>query len=544
MAGGTDRGRRAFERQSWSEAYDGLAAAAERQPLDAEDLERLAIAAYFVGRDGGEAWEQAHQVWLRLGDHDRAARCAFWLGFELLLRGEGARANGWFNRGRRVVADSGVACAAHGYLLVPAAMEALATGDAARCGELYQEVLETAERFDDPDLLAIGRLGRAEAAIGRGDVETGLTLLDEVMVSATTGEVSTLTAGILYCATVDACMQAFDLRRAAEWTEALTQWCDRQTDLVPFRGECLVHRSQILQAHGEWQKALAEATSAEELLMRSLHPAAGVACYQRGELHRVQGDHDAAEQAYRQASQHGREPAPGLALLRMAEGRVDAAVAAIERLLDEAKDPPARFALLPAAVEIRLAASDLDGARAASGELEQVAARGCPPFVDAVVAHCSGVVLLARADPAAALSALRRACRTWRELGVPYECARSQEQAGLACRALGDRDAGDIELDAARAVFDRLGALTDAARVAGHLEDPHPGGPAPAPTPLSERECEVLRFVAAGQTNRAIGTQLLISEHTVARHVQNIFTKLGVSSRAAATAYAYEHDIV
>ncbi|MGH8983933.1 MAG: tetratricopeptide repeat protein, partial [Acidimicrobiia bacterium] len=199
----------------------------------------------------------------------------------------------------------------------------------------------------------------------------GLALFDEVMIGATTGGVSPLTTGILYCAVIDACMQVFDLRRAAEWTDALTGWCEAQPDMVPFRGQCLVHRSQILQARGEWAEALSEATSAEARLARSLHPATGVACYQQGELHRLRGDFEGAERGYRQASENGREPVPGFALLQLAAGRLEAATATVRRMLDEAHDPPARLAVLPAFVEIALAAGDADAARVASDELAE-----------------------------------------------------------------------------------------------------------------------------------------------------------------------------
>ena len=491
-----------------------------------------------------EALERAHEVWLRLGDPDRAARCAFWLGLTLLLRSEAAPANGWFSRGNRVIADIGADCAAYGYLLVPAAMEAVARGDAAEADALYRESVAIAERFDDADLLALGLLGRGEAAIALGDMRAGLALFDEVMIGATTGGVTPLTTGILYCAVIDACMQVFDLRRAGEWTDALARWCEAQPDMVPFRGQCLVHRSQILQARGEWAEALSEATSAETRLVRSLHPAAGVAFYQQGELHRLRGDFERAERAYRQASEHGREPAPGFALLQLAEHRLEAATVAVRRMLDEAHDPPARLAVLPAFVEIALAAGDADAARAASDELAEAAAGGGSPFVDALAAQATGSVLLAEGDPSGALVVLRRAGQGWRELGMPYECARAQELVGLACRALGDREAGDVELEAAWAVFERLGAVADAARVAEHRAAVDAPAPAAASTLLTARECDVLRLVAAGKTNREIGAELVISEHTVARHVQNTFTKLGVSSRAAATAYAYEHGIV
>lgn len=526
----------------WVETYDALAGAAQRAPLDVEDLERLAEAAFFVGRDdeSTKAWEKAHQVWLRLGNPDRAGRCAFWLGLTLLLRGDVAQANGWFGRGRRVIKELGSACAAYGYLLVPAAIEAVEAGDAAAASRLYEEAAAIAERCDDADLRSLALLGRGEAVIALGDTKAGLALLDEVMVAATTGEVSAMTTGILYCAVVDACMHVFDLRRAAEWTDALTRWCEGQRDLVPYRGQCLVHRSQVLQAHGSWSEALAEAARAQERLADPPHPGVGVAFYQQGELCRLRGRFAEAERAYGQASQHGRTPTPGFALLRLAEGRVDAADAAVRRMLDESRDQLSRLAVLPAFVEIVLTAGDVAAARTAGDELATIAEHVDSEFVAALADHARASVLLADERPSEALDAARRACHGWRDLGMPYERARSQVVVGLACRALGDGDAADVDLDAARATFEHLGAQPDVARVDGLRKAP----PTTADSTLTARECEVLRLVAGGKTNREIGAALVISEHTVARHVQNIFTKLGTSSRAAATAYAYEHGIV
>jgi ATP/maltotriose-dependent transcriptional regulator MalT len=543
MVDGVRRGRQAFEERSWAVAHDMLARTGAGQPLDAEDLERLAVAAYFVGHDDEceHAWERAHQVWMRLGDVDRAARCAFWLGLGLAIRGENARSGGWFARANRVIADAGTEVAACGYLLVPDAMECLAMGNTETCDALYQQVTELGERFGDPDLVAMGRLGQGEAAIAAGDTRSGLALLDEVMVAATTGEVSPLMTGILYCAVIEACMHAFDLRRAAEWTDALGNWCDEE-DIVPFRGQCLVHRSQVLQAHGEWATALTEAMNAQGLLARSDHIAVGAACCQQGDLHRLRGEHDDAERAYAEASRHGHETVPGLALLRLEQGSVDAAAAAIRRMIEEPQPPAQRVAVLAAFVDIMLATGDADAARGAHDELTRLADATGAPLVVARAHHAGAAILLAENDPSAALTELRRASSRWRELGMPYEWTCTQELIGLACRALGDVDAGDFELHAALAAFERLGAATDAARVAARLTaSPRPR---PGSTTLTERECEVLRLVAAGRTNREIGSALSISEHTAARHIQNIFTKLGVSSRAAATARAYEHGIV
>ncbi len=368
-----------------------------------------------------------------------------------------------------------------------------------------------------------------------------MKLFDEVMVSVTAGEISPIPAGIVYCAVIDACMVACDLRRAAEWTEALHDWCAAAPDLVPYRGQCLVHRSQILQAHGAWSDAMSEAERARVRLSEPAHPALGLALYQQGELHRLRGQFAEAERAYRAASEQGRDPAPGLALLRLAEGNVEAAAAAVRRMVEESRGRLDRPPMLAAAVEVLLAAGDVDGARAAGDELTEIArAPGAPLLLRAMADYASGSVLLAAGDPSAALAALRRAYSGWRDLQMPYDAARARVQIARSCRAHGDEDAAVLELAAARDAFRGLGAGPDLTRVgalAGSTDTKRSAG-------LTDRECEVLRLVATGRTNREIAAELVISEHTVARHLQNIFMKLDLSSRAAATAYAYENGLV
>jgi len=294
-------------------------------------------------------------------------------------------------------------------------------------------------------------------------------------------------------------------------------------------------------AAGAWPEALEEARrAAARFLEPAGHPAAGAAAYQEAELHRLRGGLAEAEDAYRRASRWGREPQPGLALLRLAQGEGAAARAAIRRALDEAGDRPDRARLLPAFVEIALAAGDLPAARGAAGELAEAAGELDAPLLRATAAAADGEVLLAEGDPRAALAALRAAWAGWQELEAPYEAARARVGIGLACRALGDRDSAAMELDAARWAFQRLGAAPDLARLEALAGD----GPAAPPGGLTAREVEVLRLVATGRTNRAIANELVLSERTVERHVSNILTKLGVPSRAAATAWAYEHRLV
>lgn len=536
-----ERAREAFGRQAWASTYELLAAASEKGPLDVEDLEHLAIAAYLIGKDdeSAQAWERAHLECLRLEDPADAARCAFWLGFALLLRGEMARAGGWLARGSRLVEEGELDCVARGYLLLPAVLQALQGRDAGRAYALSTEAGDIAERFGDKDLLAFAWAGGGQALIALGETARGVALLDEMMIVLTTGEVSPILVGIGYCVVIEVCMDVFDLRRAAEWTEALSGWCQAQPDLVPYRGQCLVYRSRILQAHGEWPKAASEAQRARERLSQPPHPALGVALYQQAELHRLRGEFEQAKEAYRLASQYGCEPAPGLALLRLAEGHVAAAAAASRRVVDQTHGHLARPTMLAAHVEIMLAAGDVEAARVAVDELSKIAAEMNAPLLRAIADYAGGSVRLAQDNASSALGDLRRAYTGWWELAMPYEAARTRVLIGLACRAVGDEDSAEWELDAARAAFEQLGAQPDLTRMAELVGT----GLTPAST-VTARECEVLRLVAEGKSNREIGSTLFISEHTVARHLQNIFAKLNLPSRAAATAYAYEHGLV
>jgi ATP/maltotriose-dependent transcriptional regulator MalT len=462
------------------------------------------------------------------------------LGHSLVNTGEMAGASGWFGRAQRLLDDGELDCVERGYLLMPQGIGAIFGGDAATAYSIFDQAGAIADRFGDGDLLAMTRMARGRALIRLGNMTEGLSFLDEAMVAITAGECTALVIGDVYCSVIEACHEIYDMRRAQEWTTALSRWCESQPDLVPYRGQCLVHRAQIMQLHGEWPDATEEGQRASERLTTPPpHPAAGEAFYLLGDLHRVRGQHAGAEDAYRQANQWGREPQPGLALLRRAQGQLDAATASIRRTLDEAQDRVDRPKLLNAYAEILLETGDTNAARVAADELAGIAADFDATLLHAMAADTVGRVLLAEGDARAALDQLRHAWTLWQDIDAPYESARVRVQIGLACRALGDEDTAEMELDAARWIFQQLGAAPDVARVQqlSHKSAKDTGG-------LTAREVEVLRCVASGKTNRSIATDLFLSEKTIDRHVSNILAKLGVPSRSAATAYAYEHDLV
>jgi DNA-binding CsgD family transcriptional regulator len=538
-----ERGREFYARGAWTDAYESLSHADQAAALGAEDLELLATSAYMLGRDDGHvsALERAHHAYLDSGEALRAVRCAFWVGINLLLRGEISRATGWLGRAQRLVEREQRDCVERGYLLIPVMAERTEGGDCEAAYATGADAVEIGERFGDADLLALAVHWQGLARVKQGRVDEGLGLLDEAMVSVTAGELSPIVTGLVYCSVIDGCQEVYALRRAQEWTAALTRWCERQPDMVAFTGRCLVHRAEIMQLGGAWPDALEEARRAGRRFAQGMNQmAAAQASYRQGEVHRLRGEFAAAEEVYRDASRGGWEPQPGLALLRLAQGRGDVAVAAIRRALGETTEGLKRVGLLPAYVEIALAVGDAQEAHSACRELEEISADYESGMLGAMVGYARGAVDLAEGDASAALGALRHALVVWQELEAPYEAARVRLLVGQACRALGDDDTAALELEASRSVFEQLGASPDVARVDSLIRRAASGDA----HGLTPRELQVLRLVAAGETNKAIAAELVVSERTVDRHVSNIFAKLGVSSRAAATAYAYEHQLV
>ncbi|MGA8846713.1 MAG: LuxR C-terminal-related transcriptional regulator [Nocardioides sp.] len=486
-------------------------------------------------------FERAFGSYLDDGQTARAVRCGFWLGIILVQRGEHARGGGWLMRCKRTLDEHAEECVEQGYLLVPAGLQSLGSGDPVAAHATFDAVSRCAERFGDPDLIALSRLGRGQALIAMGEIQRGGALLDEAMLAATSDDVSPIATGIVYCASIIACRQIFDLRRAQEWTATLSRWCADQQDLVPYRGQCLVHRSEILQVRGEWTEALHEVQQACQHLAGPVgDPVLGMARYQQGELLRLRGQFAQAEECYRQASEWGHPVQPGLALLRLAQGHVDAATAAIRRVIDEAADDKVTQArVLAALVEILLADGDVRAARSGADGLEALAGDLDSPYLQAMAGYALGSVLLAEGKARQACRSVRDATIGWRKLEAPYEAARTHFLMSQACRELADHDTADVELEASRRIFTKLGASPALARV-----EAFDRAPSEAPGGLTPREVEVLVLVATGATNREVAAHLVISDRTVARHLNNMFVKLGISSRAAATAYAYQHHLV
>jgi DNA-binding CsgD family transcriptional regulator len=537
-----ERGRADYGRRAWLDAFTALSEADRSNPLDPPDLELLAHAAMLIRHDDGavQNLERAHAGYLAAADVSGAARCAIMIGLEFMNLGEAARANGWFSRAGRLLEQSGDDCVELGYLLVPDVLAHLGSpGGLESAVSVAADVARIGERYGDLNLTTFAVLAKGRARIKQGRIDDGITLLDEAMVAIVAGELSSpVFTGLIYCSVIDACQEVFDFRRAREWTEALSAWCAAQPQLVDFTGLCLVHRAECLQQHGAWPEAIDEARRAGERFAPG-ELAAGAAHYRQAEIHRLYGNHAEAQEAYRLASERGWQPQPGLALLSLAGGRTEAAVAAIRRMLGETTEPLARARFLPACVEILLAAGDLGEARTASTELTRIATGYRSGALTAMAATARGAVDLAAGDATAALIALREASRSWQDLDSPYEVARVRTLLGLACRALGDHDSAELELAAARSGFARLGAIPDLDRLGelGAGRTDRPGG-------LTPRELQVLRLIADGRSNKAIAAELVLSERTVDRHVSSILAKLGVPSRTAATAYAFAHQLV
>jgi DNA-binding CsgD family transcriptional regulator len=535
----SDDARAAFERHDWSETRR-LLAGVPVHDLAIEDLDRFATAAYLTGRDetAFELWARAHRNCAQAGEVKRAARFGLRLAETLGFKGDIGRSAGWVERVRRLLDDAGIDCVEVGYLANASAVcRIFGAGDYAGAHELFVRAGSVGDRYRDQELMTLARIGEGRMLVYLGAIAEGVALLDEAMISVEAREISPIAVGDAYCTVIDACTEIFDVSRCRAWTDSFSRWCDEHPDLVLYRGNCLLHSAQVMHVHGDWSDAVESAHRACERLAEPLNSLTlGGAHYVEGDLHRLRGDFGAAEDSYRSANEHGCEPQPGLALMRLAQGRFDTAAASIRRVLGEAVGPVFRARVLGAYAEIMLAVGDVAAARAAADELTEAAAELGSAFLHARAAHATAATLLAEGRATDALRASRQALRRWTELDAQYEAALTRVLIAEGCAAVGDTEGAGLATSAARATFDALGAAPDLARLDGGGEPGRPDG-------LTSRELEVLRVLAQGKTNRVIAEKLFISEKTVASHVSHIFTKLGVSSRAAATAYAYDHDL-
>jgi DNA-binding CsgD family transcriptional regulator len=506
-----------------------------------DELELLADAAWWCCRVEEEiaVRQRAFAGYVREGRRQPAAYTAWLLSVRHGLRGEPATASGWLQRAQRQLADEpeGVE---HGYVACSLTEQALGAGDLDAAAAHARRAIAIGERTGTPELVALAVSWQGLCRLARNEVEQGLLALDEAMASVTAGELDAHFTGWVACFAVGMCMGVADLGRASGWAQAAWEWAASLPEATPYQGLCRVRQVEVMALCGDLATAIPEARRAcEEMLAFEPH-LAGEAFYVTGEILRRRGDDAGAEAAFAEARELGHDPQPGLARLRFAQGKPAAAAASLKAALaDPGRAPYHRAGLLAAHVEVAVAEGALDSARTACEELTAIADEVRSDALQATAATADGRFRLAEGDAEAALAALRPAAATLRGVGLACDLAEVRMLVGLALRALGDAEGAEVELRAAHRAFEELGADADAARVADHLDVP-----AARPKGLTERECEVLRLVAGGRTNRQIASELVLSEHTVARHLSNIFTKLGVTSRTAAAGFAFEHELL
>ncbi|GLS17574.1 helix-turn-helix transcriptional regulator [Labrys miyagiensis] len=521
---------------------DALAAATDASDFRGEDFERLAIAAGLSGREDDylKAFEKAHNCYQSNNQTIAAARTAFWIGFRLSWQGQVSRANGWLARAQRLVERAGDDCPERGYLLLPAVQRHLALNENRSAGSLAAAAASIGDRFRDNDLGVYARTLQGRALLADDEVAAGLALLDEAMVAVVAGELTPMFTGLVYCTAIANYHRMFAFDRAREWTSAFDDWCKSQPQVAVFSSQCLLHRAEILHLSGQWPEAMDIAkrlerggTSKPAMLVRA------AAHYQRAEIHRLRGEFRCAELAYREAEHLGSNLQPGLALLRLAQGKAREALACLRREVDACHAGQGRLRLLPALAEILVRLGKHEEARHVADELIEIAIRMGTEAPMALALQSSGMIRVAEGDAQAGLAKLGKALALWQSVGVPYEAARTRVAMGYANLALGEQAGARLAFDQALTTFRHLRAMPDIELL---LAVPRVSAPK-ACCHLTTREIEVLRLVANGKTNRSISTELGLSVRTIDRHLANIFIKLDVPSRAAATAYAYEHNL-
>lgn len=538
-AGHHEAAREYHRTSRWVEACEEYGAADLDAPLSIEDLECWAEAAQVIGRtdEAIDVLSRCFELRAQAGDIHEATRTAYWLwSGHVFARGEFAIAAGWVERARGVAATQ--PSGEYGWLAIPGAYKCIAAGDYEAAEGLLHRATELGVGRGDTDLVTIATTMRGRTTLKLGSLEDGLALLDEAMVRILARTTSPRTTSVMYCAAIGSCYEVHELARAAEWSVALDKWLGELPQLSgAYFGNCRIYRALLMRLRGDWSRATAELEQACRDLAIDGPMIAGHAWYELGELRRLRGD-PGVEDAYQQAMAFGWGAQPGLALYRLGQGDVQTADTGLRRVLAERDQAGDRFALLRAAVEIDLAAGRVDSAVAAAREMEGIADIYPTAAARSTVAAVRGAVALAEDRPSEALVHLREAVNGWRELGMPYETATAGVRIADACRALGDHDGVRMELQAALATFNRLGARPDADRAAKLVSDGADGGAG-----LSPRETDVLRLIVDGRTNAEIAAELFLSERTVHRHVSNILTKLGVRSRTAAAIAAVQHKL-
>jgi DNA-binding CsgD family transcriptional regulator len=498
-----------------------------RAMTDPDALRASGDARWWVGDtdDALAAGAAAVRGFERAGQDLAAAMAAMDVAGVLFLRGDAEQGMAWVNRAGLVLRDA-PDCVERAYFSFYTEVEG--NPDPVSAAERARALRADARRFGDADLAAITTMAEGHALVRQERVAEGLALADQAMDAALSGDLHPSWTGFLFCRLIDMCHELVDLPRMQRWTAAMDGWCASQSDAVVFGGICRLHQAQLRQSRGEWAASEADAERAGADLGGVVAVTAAESHYVVAEARRLRGDIAGAERAYLAAHDLGRDPQPGMALLRLAQGRPDAALASIRTALTAADGGPlTRVRLCAAVVEIAVAADALDVARKAADEVSDVARRFAGLGLVAMAEHAEGAVLLADGHPEEALPLLHRACARWRGADAHHECARVRLLLSHAYALLGDDDAAERERAAAES------ALAGFARP-----------PAAAPDGLTAREVDVLRLVAAGRSNREVAARLVLSEKTVARHLANIFTKLNVSSRTAAAAYAFEHGLV
>jgi DNA-binding NarL/FixJ family response regulator len=537
---GTEQIEAQVRRGEWTRTYERLGAR-DATHLAGDDLDALADAAWWLCRpeESIAARQRAYAAHVAANAVRPSAHAAWRLFYDHLYGMRPAVALGWAAAARRLLENEDE-CAEHGYLAFAEAELALHKGTFREAKARAGQAVEIGRRYDEQEVVAMALQIQGQAELGLGEVERGTSLLDEAMCFVLAGQLSEMFAGWVYCGVLVACLELADLGRAGEWTEAATTWCDSLPARTPYHGLCRIYRGEVLGLRGAWAEAEREIGEAAAELLAHKPYAAAAAFDAVGEIRRRRGDIAGAEEAFSRAAELGHEAQPGMALVRLAQGRADSAGASLAAILANPRpDGRARGSLLAAGVEVWLAAGDLDMARQAGAELTKLADELNSAALQASAGVGRAALELADGDAATALAELHHATAIWMELELPYECARTRLMAGAASAKLGDAESARLALESARATFSALGAETEAREAARLLDEPKP-----PPGGLTPREIEVLRLVATGMSNREIARELVISEHTVARHLQNVFARLDVSSRTAATAFALEHELI